>query len=56
MDMIIVLKLCKQEKVVPVILLLVDKDTKVLVEFLVDTLGLTICLWVPCGHGHNFDA
>ena len=49
--MIIVLKLCIGEKVVPVILPLINKETEELLQFLVDPLCLSVSLGVVCGSG-----
>ena len=43
-DVVIVLELCKREKVNPFILTLIDKDLEVLLKLLVDSLGLSIAL------------
>ena len=43
-DVVIVLELCKREKVNPFILTLIDKDLEVLLKLLVDSLGLSITL------------
>ena len=44
--MVVVLKLCEGEEVSPVILWLIDKDPEVLLQLLIDPLGLAIALRV----------
>jgi len=54
--MVVVLELCHWKEVVLVILLFVYKDTKVLVQLLVDTLCLFIHLRVPSSRGGQPDS
>ncbi len=42
-------ELGKWEPVAPVGLLMVDEDTEVLLHFLVNPFGLSVCLWVEGG-------
>ena len=50
MDMVVILEFRKRKQLGPVVLSLVDKETKVLLQFLVYPLCLTIPLWVvSCG-------
>ena len=49
-DMVVILEFCKRKQLGPVILSLVDEEMKVLLQFLVYPLRLTIPLWVvSCG-------
>jgi hypothetical protein len=48
MHMVVVLELHQWKEVVPVILLLVNKEVEILVKLLVDTFRLSICLRMPC--------
>jgi len=48
--MVVVLELFQWKKVVPVVLLFVDEDLEVLIQFLVDMFHLSIHLQMPC-HG-----
>ena len=54
-DVVVVLELYHWKKVIPVILLFVYEDTKVLVQLLVDTLCLFIHLRVPSSRGNQLD-
>jgi hypothetical protein len=48
--MVVVLEFRHGQKFIPVILAFIDKDPKVLFQFLVDTFRLSIRLWVVrCG-------
>ena len=46
MDLVVIGKLGNQNPVIPVVLPLVNKEAKELLDFLVDALGLAICLRV----------
>jgi hypothetical protein len=46
MNMVIVCELTEGQESVPVVLSFTHKDPNVLLEFLIDALGLTIRLWV----------
>ncbi len=48
-DTIVVCKLSEREPVAPVRLSVVDEDTKVFFDFLIDLFCLSVCLWVE-GH------
>jgi hypothetical protein len=49
-DMIVALELCHWWEFIPVVLTFIDEDLEVLLQLLVDTLSLPICLWViSCG-------
>ena len=50
-DVIVILKLCTGEEIVPIVLPLVNKETKELLQFLVDPLHLSISLGVVCSSG-----
>ena len=50
MDSVVLGKFGNQNPVIPVILSLVHKEVEELLNLLVDTLGLAVCLWVV-GHG-----
>lgn len=45
--MIVVLEFSQRKEVMPVVLLFVDKDSEVLIQLLVDLLGLSVRLWMP---------
>ena len=49
--MIVVLKFHIGEEVIPVVLSLVNEETKELFQFLVDPLRLSVTLGVVCGGG-----
>ncbi len=42
-------KLCERQPVGPIVLLIVNKDSKVLFDFLVNSFSLAICLRMPGG-------
>ena len=46
MDVVVVLEFRQREEVCPVVLLLIDKYPKVLLQFLIDLLCLSVTLWV----------
>ena len=46
MDVVVILEFRQREEVHPVILTLIDEQPKVLLQFLVDPLHLSITLWV----------
>ncbi len=48
-DPIIVRKLCEWQPVNPIILSVIDEDMEVLLDLLVNSFCLAICLWVPGG-------
>jgi hypothetical protein len=48
MHMVVVLELHQWKEVMPVILLLIDKEVEILVKLLVDTFHLSIRLRMPC--------
>ena len=48
---IIVGKLCGWDKLVPIILTFVDKEAQVALQLLVDSLCLTVSLWVVRSRG-----
>ena len=51
MNLVIVCKLSNRDPFVPVILLLINEESKELFDFLVDMFSLPICLWVVgCRH------
>jgi hypothetical protein len=50
MHMVVVLELCQWKEVMPVILSLIDKEAKILVNLLVDTFCLSIHLRMPCSN------
>ena len=54
--MVVILELGEWEKVHPVILSLIDEKAEVLFQFLIDSLGLAIPLWVEGGRRSKFDA
>ena len=54
-DSIVVCKLSKGDSFVPIILMLVDKQSQILLNLLVDTFCLTICLWVISCRGCGLD-
>jgi hypothetical protein len=43
MDMVVVLELGHRQKVIPVVLSLVDEDAKILLQLLVDSFSLSVC-------------
>ena len=43
-DLIILLKFCKGQEVIPIILTFIDKQSDILFKFLVDALGLSVSL------------
>jgi hypothetical protein len=49
--MIIVLEFAESEELLPIVLPLVHEESEKLLQLLVDTFGLAICLWVICGRG-----
>ena len=51
MNVIVILKFCIGEEIVPVVLPLVNKETKELFQLLVDPLHLSVTLGVVCGGG-----
>jgi hypothetical protein len=52
-DVVIVLELHHQKELIPVILMLIYKVSEILLQLLVDTLHLSVCLWVVnCSHRH----
>ena len=53
MDVVVILEFRQGEEVHPVILSLIDKYPKVLLQFLIDPLHLSIPLWV-IGHGGHY--
>ena len=56
MDSVIIGKLGNRNPVIPVMLSLVHKEVKELLNFLVDTLSLAVCLWVVGHGGCNFNS
>ena len=52
MDVVIVLKICEQEEIVPVILPLVNEELEELFQLLIDSLHLSISLGVICCGSH----
>jgi hypothetical protein len=56
MDMIVVLEFRKRKEFVPVVLALIDKDTEILFEFLIDPLRLSVSLRVVCRGSRQFDS
>ena len=56
MNVIVVLEFCKGEQFVPVVLPLVDKDTKVLFQFLVNSFRLSVTLRVVSGGSCQFNS
>ena len=46
MSSVVICELCQRDEVHPIVLLVIDVDSEVLLEDLVDTLHLTIRLWV----------
>ncbi|KAF8237947.1 hypothetical protein L208DRAFT_1245125 [Tricholoma matsutake] len=55
MDVVIVSKLSQGEKIIPIVLALIDEDADVLLQFLVDSVSLAISLWVIGGRRKEFD-
>ena len=55
MDSVIVGEFGYREPVVPVVLPLVYKEAQELLNFLVDTFRLAVCLWVVGCQGRNFN-
>src|SRR5277367_2769699 len=55
MDVIVVLEFRKGEQFIPVILLLINKDSKVLLQFLIDSLRLSVTLRVVSGGSRQFN-
>ena len=53
MDVVVVLEFCQREEVCPVVLSLIDEYPKVLLQFLIDPLRLSVTLWV-IGHGGRY--
>ena len=56
MDSVVIGKLGNQSPVIPVILPLVNKEVKELLDFLVDVLSLAICLRVVGRGGCDFNS
>ena len=56
MDMVVILKLCKREKVVPVVLPLINKEVEKLLQLLIDPFRLSISLRVVRGSGCQFNS
>jgi len=54
-DVVIVLEFHQQKELVPIILMLIDKDSEVLLQLLVDALHLSIHLWVVSGSRQQCD-
>ena len=54
--MVVVLEVRKEQQVIPIVLMLIDEMAKVLFQFLVDSLGLVITLWVVCNGCCKFDS
>ena len=54
MDLVAIGKFGNQDPVIPVVLSLVHKEVKELLNFLVDALGLAVCLRVVGHGGCNF--
>ena len=53
--MVVILEFRQREEVHPVILMLIDEQPKVLLQFLVDLLRLSVTLWVIGSGGCNLD-
>ena len=53
MDVVVILEFRQREEVRPVILLLIDEYPKVLLQFLIDLLHLSVTLWV-IGRGGRY--
>ena len=54
--MIVILKLRTGEEIVPVVLPLVNKEMKELLQFLVDPLHLSVSLGVVCSSGRQLNS
>jgi hypothetical protein len=54
--MVVVLELRKGEKVIPIILTLIDEDTEILLEFLIDSFRLAVPLGVISRGSCQFDS
>src|SRR6266481_1157607 len=55
MDLVVVGKLSDRDPFVPVVLSLINEESKELFDFLVDMFGLPVCLWVVGGRCCDFD-
>jgi len=55
MHLVIVGKLGYGQPFVPVVLMLVHKESEELLDFLINSLSLTVSLWVIGGGGHHSD-
>ena len=56
MDVVVILKFRKGEKVVPIILSLINKKVEKLFQFLVNSFCLSISLRVVCSSGSQLDS
>ena len=56
MDVVVILEFHKGEKVVPVILSLVDEEQEVLLELLINLFCLSVALRVVCSGGSQLDS
>ena len=56
MDVVVILEFCEGEKVVPVILSLVDEELEVLLKLLINLFCLCVTLRVVCGGGSQLDS
>ena len=56
MDVVVVLKFCEGEKVVPIILSLINKKVEKLFQFLVNPFRLSVSLRVVCSSGSQLDS
>ena len=54
--MVIVLNLGQWQQVIPIILSFINKEVEVLFQFLVDSLCLTVALWVVCSCCSKLDS
>jgi hypothetical protein len=55
-NVIVVLKLCKGKELVPIILPLIDKDTEILLELLINPFRLSVALRMICRGSRQFDS
>jgi hypothetical protein len=55
-DMIVVLKLRKGKEVIPIILTLVDEETEILLQLLIDSLRLSVSLGMISRGSRQFDS
>ena len=56
MDMVVILELSHGKVIVPIILPFIHEEAKVLLQLLVDTFGLAICLGVIGSRGCDANA